>query len=238
MIEKVFILGYPAIGKTTASNYVCNAIRKRTNKQTAEVNDYPFLKEMFRNDMADMTGMTQKKFTPVAPVGKFDIQEPFIPIIMNTALRELEKEATREVAAGKIVTIEFARDRYVNAFQNFSSAFLQKSCVLELEGIDIFTARELAQDRAMKGGIGSTLAENEFEAFSNRDPAWEGADLYRFLRTHQIDHEHRRYFIINGHPEKDPMQFYSDLDHAIDTIFPSAGIENKYSPSNREQEPF
>ncbi|HSW96584.1 MAG TPA: hypothetical protein VLF89_02030 [Candidatus Saccharimonadales bacterium] len=113
-MKKVFLLGRPGSGKSTASRYLAEAIKQK--KITVErINDFPLLKEMFLADKE------QKRFVPTDEGGFNAIDHE----VLNEVLQAVElKVIERKYAGVHFVTIEFARDNYQKAFRYFSNFFL------------------------------------------------------------------------------------------------------------------
>src|SRR5437868_2129522 len=108
MKAKVFIVGRPGSGKSTAAH--CLAMwAKDFGYLTTHINDYDILKEMFRADT------DHKQFRPTEH-GGFDAIDLSV---LDTALKEVEGKAQESLSsqAMHLVTIEFARDDYHDAFE-------------------------------------------------------------------------------------------------------------------------
>ena len=101
MVMKLFILGRPGCGKSTAARHI--AMLARDNGWSAiHFNDYEILHKMFRNDIGS------KKFRPMA-YGGFDVTDP---TVLHEALKELAgrvQEFTFSLEKERLVIIEFAR---------------------------------------------------------------------------------------------------------------------------------
>jgi len=126
MAVKLFILGLPGSGKSTVSRYISSYAGDRL-WSTTHINDFAILYEMFLED-------TQGKFKPAdAEYGGFDILDL---AVFDTALRKLEQKVKAHFFAAKreeIVLIEFSRNDYEKAFQQFSQEFLQDAYFLYLK---------------------------------------------------------------------------------------------------------
>src|SRR5206468_9524195 len=113
---KLFILGRPGSGKSTAARHL-NYLMRCQAWSVKHFNDYDILLEMFQADTE------HKKFRPT-PHNGFDATDF---TVFDDALKELEKRVQAEVARVNLLTIEFARDDYRMALKQFSADFLQDS---------------------------------------------------------------------------------------------------------------
>lgn len=109
MFVKVFVLGRPGSGKTTASNY----IKKRAEENGWIVNrsrDYNLLYDMFTHDVE------QRRFRPTEHDG-FEIVDP---AVLDEVLYSLKEKIMFKVASEvekEMLLVEFARDDYEKAFE-------------------------------------------------------------------------------------------------------------------------
>jgi adenylate kinase family enzyme len=125
MALKLFILGSPGSGKSTVSLHITSILNSR-NWESTRFSDHIILQKMFH---ADTEG---NQFKP-AEFGGFDVidLEAF-----NTALKRLElevKEHSITVKPKSFIVIEFSRNDYQRAFQQFSDTFLQDAHFLYLD---------------------------------------------------------------------------------------------------------
>src|SRR6267142_1165556 len=107
MVVKVFVLGRPGSGKSTASRCL-RQIPQRHDWTVVHFNDYDILKEMFLADIH------HEKFRPTAHNG-FDAIDLSV---LDHALQELERRVLRANSSAQMVTIEFARNDYREALRN------------------------------------------------------------------------------------------------------------------------
>ncbi len=119
MTVKVFLLGRPGSGKTTAANYIA-MLAEREELSVSAINDYTVLREMIQIEAY------HHKFRPTANNG-FDVLDFSV---LDEALKEVETLAIRQICSHHLITIEFARDDYRKALRNFHPEFLKKSCFL------------------------------------------------------------------------------------------------------------
>jgi adenylate kinase family enzyme len=132
---KVFVLGRPGSGKSTAARHL-NYLMRCQEWSVKHFNDYDILWEMFLADTE------HKKFRPT-PHNGFDATDF---TVFDDALKELEKRVQAEVEQVNLLTIEFARDDYRMALKQFSTEFLQDSYFLFLDA-DIETCLRRVHER-------------------------------------------------------------------------------------------
>jgi len=134
MTVKLFLLGLPGSGKSTVARYIQEYVRK-WDWSTSHFSDYPFLQEMFRNDIEG------KYFSPTK-YGGFDVLDL---TVLDIALKKLEQSVDKYIYAARpkeMILIEFARNDYHWAFRQFNNSFLRDACLLFLEAeIDICKQR-------------------------------------------------------------------------------------------------
>lgn len=115
MVVKLFILGRPGSGKSSAARHIVKLAR-RYNRCAIRVNDYDILREMCK---ADQEG---KQFNPIKGQPGFDVIDFSV---LDIALKKAEVKARKAKHDAEIVVIEFARDNYIEALRNFRSSFLK-----------------------------------------------------------------------------------------------------------------
>lgn len=114
MAIKVFLLGRPGAGKSTAARYI-HIFSKKLDWSTRHINDYPLLLELFRADTH------HQQFQP-SLCGGFDVIDFSV---LDTVLRQVEKEAELDLTQERhIILLEFARDDYQQALNQFKPTFL------------------------------------------------------------------------------------------------------------------
>lgn len=122
MAIKIFLLGRPGSGKSTAARY-SYLLSKRRGWFTYHINDYPFLLELFQKDTC------HQQFRP-SGCGGFDVLDFSV---LDQALGIVESEANRYSNQDKtLLLLEFARDDYWHALKQFHSSFLRDSYFLVL----------------------------------------------------------------------------------------------------------
>ena len=119
MAVKVFLLGRPGSGKTTAANYI-GMLAEHEGLSVSAINDYTVLQEMIKIEAY------HHKFCLTAHNG-FDVLDFSV---LDEALKEVEIQAIRQICSHDLITIEFARDDYRKALRNFHSEFLRNFMLL------------------------------------------------------------------------------------------------------------
>ena len=138
MSAKVFVLGRPGSGKSTAARQVKWFLMQR--EWTARhINDYEILRRMFLADTQ------QTRFRPTGQNG-FDAIDL---TVMDIALQEVEAEVCACPSSVDLVTIEFARNDYREALQQFAPSFLKDAYFLFLNA-DIETCLRRVHERVIR----------------------------------------------------------------------------------------
>ena len=121
MFIKVFVLGRPGSGKTTAVHHLLEAAQRR-NVLTLTMDDYNILYHMSRHE-AQCHQFRETDY------GGFDVLDP---TVFDTALQILEQKVRMATSSQQngIITIEFARNDYRDAFSKFQPDFLEDAYVL------------------------------------------------------------------------------------------------------------
>lgn len=122
MAVKLFLLGRPGSGKTTAASYL-RMLARDENFSVHEENDYTFLQNMCLADS------NHRRFRPTDHNG-FDVLDFSV---LDEALQALEREVARLSDSFHFITIEFARDDYSTALRNFSDTLFKDSYFLYFE---------------------------------------------------------------------------------------------------------
>jgi len=161
MAVKLLILGLPGSGKSTVARYIAKYARDR-QWSTTHINDYAILYEMFQKD-------TQGQFKPAA-YGGFDVLDL---AVFDTALRKLEQKAKAHISTVKqeeIVLIEFSRNDYEKAFQQFGQEFLQDAYFLYLS-VDLEICKRRIRERISQPTTVDDhfVSEYIFEAYYSED---------------------------------------------------------------------
>jgi|SRR5450755_13009 adenylate kinase family enzyme len=131
---KVFVLGRPGSGKSTAARHM-NYLFTQSGWRVRHINDYEILREMFLADKQHI----QFRATEHNGFDAIDLT------VMDSALREVEERAKRLLEVNA-VTIEFARNDYRKALKQFTPAFLKDAYFLFLDA-DIETCLRRVHER-------------------------------------------------------------------------------------------
>ncbi len=137
-VIKLFVLGLPGSGKSSVARYISTYARDR-RWSTTHINDYEILYQMFRED-------AQGQFEP-ADFGGFDVLDL---TVFDAALKKLEQELKihiLSVESNELILIEFSRNDYQRAFQQFSHpTFLKDAYFLYLD-TNIETCKRRIRER-------------------------------------------------------------------------------------------
>jgi adenylate kinase family enzyme len=164
MVKKVFVLGLPGSGKSTAGRYI-EQFAKNHGWIPRRFNDYDILYKMFQAD-------TEGRQFSSTQHGGFDVHDH---IAFDDALKELKRRVldTVEAAAGekdKLIIIEFARNDYCRALEMFSPEFLQDTLFLFIDA-DIPTCKQRIRERIAHPSTRDDhyVSEYIFEAYYQLD---------------------------------------------------------------------
>lgn len=137
MSAKLFILGRPGSGKSTASHHIAATARSR-GRFVLRLKDYDILLRMFHADVG------KEKFR-AREHGGFDVHDLSV---FDTALKELEEKIRLHLPLEKrhTLSIEFARADYHQALKLFSSELLQDAYFLYIE-TDVDTCIQRIRER-------------------------------------------------------------------------------------------
>jgi shikimate kinase len=123
---KLFIIGRPGSGKSTAAKYISSIVRDHHwNVTRTHIDDYPILQQMSKSQ--------PEKFH-LKENGGFDAIDLSV---LDIALVQVEQRV-RDIERNDpgltehLITIEFARDDYKKSFQIFSHDFIKDSYLLFL----------------------------------------------------------------------------------------------------------
>jgi len=196
---KIFVLGRPGSGKSSAARRIAKLARRR-NCSTIRVNDYDILQEMFKADVE------YKKFR-LTDYNGFDVQDFSI---LDTALEEAEQRARKQMRFADIVVIEFARDNYAVALKRFSRAFLQDAYFLFLD-TDTRTCIRRIHNRV----INPSTSDDHFVSDKILNFYYHTQEMPDTLTEYGIDKE--RIEVINNKGSRD--KFDKKINNFVDTIF-------------------
>src|SRR5205823_3497452 len=129
---KLFILGRPGSGKSTAFRHIIKHLEMQHQGWTAiRFNDYEILQDIFRYETLFENDSKKRKFRATGH-GGFDVLKFSV---LDTALKELEKQVCHWYYSTKeeLMIIEFARDDYSKALEQFSPTFLKDAYFLVVD---------------------------------------------------------------------------------------------------------
>ena len=194
---KLFILGLPGSGKSTMARHIIDYVGKqKSDCHTVRINDYDILYAMYKAD-------TEGKFRPAGRDG-FDVLE--LPMF-DSALKTVEQEANR---AGQVtnnhaqatfkpmlILIEFARDDYSHALQQFPPGFLQGAYFLFLDAsIEICKARIRERIAHPHTKDDHEVSDYIFDSYYDKDSAH--ALSANVTADHGIEQQHVKVLDNNG----------------------------------------
>jgi len=235
MSMRLFLLGLPGSGKSTVARHVISYVGKQQSDcYTARVNDYDILYTMYKAD-------TEGKFSPTGRDG-FDVREPSVfdsalktvekeashfdvldPSMLDSALKVAEqkaKEAERTanndaqaVFKPMLILIEFARDDYSHALQQFSPGFLQGAYFLFLDAsIEICKARIRERIAHPQTPDDHEVSDYIFDSYYDKDSAH--ALSANVIADHGIEQQHVKVLDNNGSFD----DIRGEIEGFVDTI--------------------
>ncbi|MFL5666227.1 MAG: hypothetical protein ACJ8BW_33495 [Ktedonobacteraceae bacterium] len=140
MLVKVFVLGLPGSGKSLASRFLMSLLRER-GQGTSRFRDYDILFKTFQQD-------TEREKFAAAEHNGFDVIDPNV---LDIALQELEKKVNsymKSILSHELILIEFARDNYRHALNQFHRDFLRDTYFLFIQA-NIDTCQSRLRDRVL-----------------------------------------------------------------------------------------
>jgi GTPase SAR1 family protein len=146
MTIKIFVLGRPGCGKSSAARHILKLAR-RQNLEAQRVNDYDILQAMLRADQ----GFTQIRPTERCGFEVLDFS------ILDTALNIAEQQTRRLMRSSDIVIIEFARKDYGQALRQFSRTFLKDAFFVFID-----TDTNICIQRIHNRVINATTSDDHF----------------------------------------------------------------------------
>jgi len=161
---KVFLLGRPGSGKTTAFHYIETCAHEKDIRST-RFREYEILRGMF------LAGRSEFR---KAKHGGFDILD--FSVVNESAYlleKKIQSYARFEAQENELLFIELVRDSYEQAMHCFSSAFLQDSYFLFIEA-DLETCIQrihyrVAHPAGTDGHFVSDHILRNYYAYDNKD---------------------------------------------------------------------
>jgi hypothetical protein len=191
MEKKVFVLGLPGSGKSTAARYI-EMLARDYKWFPRRFNDYDILFKMFRTDI-DGNRFSSTKY------GGFDVHELFA---FDEALIEVEKVVLQREKMphdqNELIIIEFARDDYCRALDLFSPAFLQNAFFLFLD-TDIPTCIKRIKDRVAEPQTPDDhdVSDYIFESYYQNDNRQYKASITSKIKGCRDINDHRVWVVDN-----------------------------------------
>jgi adenylate kinase family enzyme len=162
MALKLLILGLPGSGKSSMARYIATYLENK-NWESTRFSDHKILQKMFHTD-------SEGKQFKAADHDGFDILDLNV---FDIALQRLEHAVNQHLLSakqGEIVLIEFSRNDYLRAFQQFSDTFPQDAYFLYLD-VDIETCKRRILERTANPSSEDDFFVSEyiFNAYYNED---------------------------------------------------------------------
>ena len=162
MAVKLFVLGLPGSGKSSVSRHI-TAYTQHKGWEISHFSDHIILEQMFLADIK------HKQFKP-ADHGGFDVIDF---TVCDIALQRLEQEINQHLVSAKsnkLIVIEFSRNDYRWAFQQFSDQFLLDAYFLYLK-VDLEICKKRIRERITHPSTEDDffVSENIFKSYYNKD---------------------------------------------------------------------
>jgi adenylate kinase family enzyme len=205
MLVKVFILGLPGSGKSLASRFLMSLLRER-GQGTSRFRDYDILFKMFQQDIE------REKFKAADPNG-FDVIDPKV---LDIALQKLEKKVDtymKSVLSHEFILIEFARDNYRHALNQFAGNFLRDTYFLFIQA-NIDTCRSRLRERVVR----PTSLDDHYVSTYTFDTFYRHDDIEHtiaYLKNHE-GINHKRIKIIGNNSSLANLE--TELEQFVDSI--------------------
>jgi adenylate kinase family enzyme len=210
---KLFILGLPGSGKST----IAREIERRLGNigsQSIRICDFLILEQIFHDDVEG------KQFKPAAK-GGFDIIDL---MAFDTALNLLERSVKKynlHAEQERMILIEFARNNYKKAFEQFSQDFLQDAYFVYLS-VDQSICKKRIHDRIAHPNTKDDhyVSDYIFDTYYYEDDGLYLSDILE--KDYGIETD--RVLIMNNNCSLDIAS--KEINDFVDFIFPSAVQED------------
>src|SRR4249920_3206050 len=109
MVTKVFLLGRPGSGKSTAANEIRRLAEGR-GWATQHIFDYRFLQDMFLLEKKEVTPDQEKKFLPQGPeeCNGFDVRDfSVLDTVLEKMAEEVRQVERRNSEKNELILLEF-----------------------------------------------------------------------------------------------------------------------------------
>jgi thymidylate kinase len=205
MALKLFILGLPGSGKSTIVRSI-TAYLKNRSWRSIPFSDHVILREMF------LFESEHKHFKP-ADHGGFDVLDVTVFDIALQRLEQMVHQIFLPTKQEEIVLIEFARNDYQRAFQQFSDTFLQDAHFLYLD-VERDIRRRRINERVANPSSEDDFFVSEyiFATYYNKD---NGRSIPQILeRGYEIGRQ--RVKVIENNSSLDDI--VEEINEFVDTI--------------------
>jgi adenylate kinase family enzyme len=204
MLSVLFALGRPGSGKSWASRHILERVR---DVEWTRIKDYVILYDWFLADKA------QKRFCPSAYKG-FDVVDFSV---LDEALVEVQGQVLKlrsSTTENELVIIEFARDDYSKALQQFDAGLLKNAYFLFVEA-EVKTCIQRIHERVKEPGDDNHFVSDEIlKRYYSKD------NVHYMMHGIQKEFgiEHQRVKVI--HNNDSIAQFMLEVDQFIEGILP------------------
>ena len=157
---KIVLLGIPGSGKSTAARHIQKRIQA-LERHAQHINDYPILHKMFEEDREHI-------LFHATPNNGFDAIELSV---LDVALQQVEVQVKEVLSSGDFVTIEFARNDYRQAFQQFDAEFWHDADIVFISA-DRETCIQRVHERTSRAQTEDdhpSFSDDIFRAHYNKD---------------------------------------------------------------------
>lgn len=213
MAVKIFLLGRPGSGKTTAAKYISELAK---DLSITVINDYTILKWMSDVDIH------HKRFLPT-PNNGFDVIDFSV---LREALWEMGKLASTSNGSNHLITIEFARADYAEALSTFSPEFLSDSCFFYFN-TDVEICLKRIHER-----VARPCSEGDHPSLSDKDfRRYYGEDNISYIMSNLDKYgiSEQRFHVINNECTKE--MFQQEIQHYYRNVIKNALYELVYALS-------
>jgi adenylate kinase family enzyme len=214
MSQKLFVLGLPGSGKSTVARYIVENVKRHYDDFHAiRFCDYDILYNMFKEDDAE------EHFYPTEHNG-FCVKNP---LCYDEALKKFEIEINNShFADNEIALLEFARNDYLHAFQNFSITFLHDAYFLLLD-VDIELGMKRVKERVRHPQCSDDhfVSKYTFEFYRQKDNAKYLSSVAKQLSIKYGINPHHIKIVDNKGPQRN---YWSVVNELINTIVNEAHI--------------
>ncbi len=183
MAVKVFLLGRPGSGKSTAAQRIIR-LAQRKNWATTYIGDYEILHRWFESEKRNPY-IKHKYFDPTDYEG-FNVSDFSV---LRIALEEVKRRIQKHVQSRtKLILIEFARDDYSEVLRTFDNEILHDAYFLFLHSdIDVCIQRILTRTAHHITIHDHYVSKEIIESYYARDN--RSYILSQFAKDYNLDYE-------------------------------------------------